>query len=122
MVSRTDGRFSRRLISDAYPCYIVCLRTLSFTALTMSRYGRPGFTISMSAPSLTSRSCNKEQRGFYGSLPLNRDQTPARAIESTHHSPNGESSCSRGQLIAASIPKRRFGLGSISVYRHIRIS
>lgn len=38
------------------------LLTLSLTSLTMSRYGRPGFTISMSAPSLTSRSCSAEQQ------------------------------------------------------------
>lgn len=41
-------------------------------------------------------------------------------IKSTHHSSNGESPCSGGQLIAASVPKCRFGLCSISVYEHSR--
>lgn len=36
----------------------------------------------------------------------------------TYHSANGESPGSRRQLIAASVPKRRFGLCSISVYKH----
>lgn len=41
-------------------------------------------------------------------------------IKSTHHSSNGKSSSSRRQLIAASVPKCRFGLCSISVYKHSR--
>lgn len=41
-------------------------------------------------------------------------------IKSTHHSTNGESSCSGRKLVAASVSKRRFGLCSISVYEHRR--
>lgn len=41
-------------------------------------------------------------------------------MQSTHHSSNGKSSCSRRQLIAAPVPKCRFGLCSISVDEHSR--
>lgn len=101
---------------------LVELHTLSLTSLTMSRYGRPGFTISMSAPSLTSRSC-RSKRSKAWSPTSAFSLTPAAQMythKPTHHSSNGEPPRSRGQLIAASVPKRRLWLRGIPEYKHSR--
>lgn len=79
----------------------------------MSRYGRPGFTISISAPSLTSRSCRTDLQWDLQQTPVNPNVHTHKA---TYHSSNGESSGSGRQLIAASVPKRRLWLCSVSVY------
>jgi len=47
------------MVSSIFSCTILFL-TLLLMSLTISKYGIPGFTINMSAPSTTSRSYSKK--------------------------------------------------------------
>ena len=104
--------------------YRTWLHTLSFVSLTMSRYGIPGFTIRMSAPSFTSRSWRIGQghHGVWlsgcGHVIVGRGHTIHRWWGGpTYNSSHGQPPGPWGKLVTLAVPKAWSRLCSISGWR-----